>query len=376
MTDMNEATAHGVRELKALLSAALIIAQARERTREHELRQQEREMAERERQAWRGAHHDPAASPTGPDPNGLLTQPDPARQERELEAIRASATRTSNVTAEHDDEYAAAAASPTHSTQTPASQLDLAEKWANAHVDPDAGPRYRAELDNQVRAQGVDPAEILLPPREGQQSSGQYFTPTVIDPEQVRQDADIRAGELERDPDARRLARSKPFKRTAAKYRRPSTPTGPGRAVGQRRSSRARPTAPTPHRRSPPAWGPAANSPSPTGTRPAPRAGNAETAQSPLIAGPRRLGRLRHACTSPPPVHCISMQSGDPRRVPPEVGHHTPFDFPCATSTSESTTARTQGSSTGAPSRNAATSSDGLGRRSCPEPARPRDGPE
>ncbi len=205
MTDMNEATAHGVRELKALLSAALIIAQARERTREHELRQQERDMAERERQAWRGAHHDPAASPTGPDPNGLLTQPDPARQERELESIRASAARTSNVTAEREDEYAAAAASAAHSTQTPAAQLDLAEKWANAHVDPNAGPLYRAELDNQVRARGADPAEILLTPREGQQPSGQSFTPTVIDPEQVRQDADIRAGELERDPDARRL---------------------------------------------------------------------------------------------------------------------------------------------------------------------------
>jgi len=205
MTDMNEATAHGVRELKALLSAALIIAQARERKREQELRQQEREMAERERQARRGAHHDPAPSPPGPDPNGLLTQPDPARQERELEAIRASAARTSNVTAEREDEYAAAAASPAHSTQTPASQLDLAEKWANAHVDPDTGPLYRAEMDNQVRARGAEPAEILLTPREGQQPSGQSFTTTVIDPEQVRQDADIRAGELERDPDARRL---------------------------------------------------------------------------------------------------------------------------------------------------------------------------
>jgi len=250
-------------------------------------------MAERERQAWRGAHHDPAASPTGPDPNGLLTQPDPAHQERELEAIRASAARTSNVTAEREDEYAAAAASVVHSTQTPPSQLDLAEKWANAHVDPNAGPLYRAELDNQVRARGVDPAEILLPPREGQQSSGQYFTPTVIDPEQVRQDADIRAGELERDPDARRLEAEttreqalgevKPTKTTAPKYRRPSTPTVPGRAVGQRHSSRARPTAPTPHRRSPRAWGPAENSPSPTGTKPAPRAGNAEPEPPPRL---------------------------------------------------------------------------------------------
>jgi hypothetical protein len=207
MTDMNEATAHGVRELKALLSAALIIAQARERTREHELRQQEREMAERERQAWRGTHHDPTASPTGTDPNSLLTQPDPARQERELERwVRfANAARTSNGTAERDDEYAATAASAAQSTQTPAAQLDLAEKWANAHADPDTGPLYRAELDNQVRARGVDPAKILLPPPEGQQPSGQSFTPTIIDPEQVRQDADIRAGELERDPDTRRL---------------------------------------------------------------------------------------------------------------------------------------------------------------------------
>ncbi len=292
MTDMNEATAHGVRELKALLSAALIIAQARERTREHELRQQEREMVERERQARRGAQHDPAASPPGPDPNALLTQPDPARQERELERwVRfANAARTSNVTAEHDDEYAAAAASPAQSTQTPASQLDLAEKWANAHVSPDAGPLYRAELDNQVRARGVDPAEILLPPREGQQPSGQYFTPTVIDPEQVRQDADIRANAIPtpagwkpKPPGSKPSARSQPTRTMAPKYRRPNTPTGPGRAVGQRRSWRARHTAPILHRRSPHAWGPAVNSPSPTGTKPAPRAGNAEPEPPPRL---------------------------------------------------------------------------------------------
>jgi len=128
-------------------------------------------------------------------------------------------------------------------------------------------------------------------------------------------------------PASKPSARSKPAKTTAPKYRRPSTPTAPGKAVGQRRSSRARPTAPIPHRRSPPAWGPAENSPSPTGTRPAPRAGNAEPEPPPLITGPRRLGRLRHACSSPPPVHCIFMQSDDPGRVPPEVGHHTPFDF-------------------------------------------------
>ncbi len=205
MNDMHEATAAGIRELKALLSAALMIAQAHERKREHELRQQEREMAERERQARRGGQHDPATSPPGPDPNALLTQPDSARQERELDAIRTSAARTSNVTAERDDEYAGASAA--QSTPTPASQLALAEKWANAHVSPDAGPLYRAELDNQVRARGVDPAEILLPPREGQQPSGQYFDPTVIDPEQVRQDADILAGPLETTPEAREQER-------------------------------------------------------------------------------------------------------------------------------------------------------------------------
>jgi len=199
MNDMHEATAAGIRELKALLSAALMIAQARERQREHELHQQQREMAERERQARREGQHDPAASPPGPDPNALLTQPNPARQERELNAIR-----TSNVTAERGDEYAAASGARTPASQL---QLDLAEKWANAHASPDAGPLYRAELDDQVRALGVDPAEILLPPREGQQPSGQYFTPTVTDPEQVRQDADILAGPLETTPEAREQER-------------------------------------------------------------------------------------------------------------------------------------------------------------------------
>jgi len=53
MSDMHEATAAGIRELKALLSAALMIAQARERKREHELHQQERELVVREREVRR-----------------------------------------------------------------------------------------------------------------------------------------------------------------------------------------------------------------------------------------------------------------------------------------------------------------------------------
>ena len=48
MSDMHEATAAGIRELKALLSAALMIAQARERKRERDLREQERELVARE----------------------------------------------------------------------------------------------------------------------------------------------------------------------------------------------------------------------------------------------------------------------------------------------------------------------------------------
>ena len=53
MSDMHEATAAGIRELKALLSAALMIAQARERKRERDLREQERELVAREREVRR-----------------------------------------------------------------------------------------------------------------------------------------------------------------------------------------------------------------------------------------------------------------------------------------------------------------------------------
>jgi len=87
---------------------------------------------------------------------------------------------------------------------------DLAEHWANAQVSNRAA---RAQEDERVRALGVDPDEIRdastipLPPHTGQQPPGQSFTPPVIDPEQVRQDADILAGPLETTPAAREQER-------------------------------------------------------------------------------------------------------------------------------------------------------------------------
>jgi len=250
-------------------------------------------MAERERQAWRGAHHDPAASPTGPDPNGLLTQPDPAHQERELEAIRASAARTSNVTAEREDEYAAAAASVVHSTQTPPPSWTSPKNGPMPTSTPTPGPSTapswttkfgpgalipprsccpRGKDSNQVGSTSPPPSSTL-------NRSARTPTSGLVNSNAIPTPADWKP----KPPASKPSARSKPTKTTAPKYRRPSTPTVPGRAVGQRHSSRARPTAPTPHRRSPRAWGPAENSPSPTGTKPAPRAGNAEPEPPPRL---------------------------------------------------------------------------------------------
>jgi len=86
----------------------------------------------------------------------------------------------------------------------------LAEHWANAQVSNRAD---RAQEDERVRAAGVDPDEIRdastipLPPHTGQQPPGQSFIPPVIDPEQVRQDADILAGPMETTPEAREQER-------------------------------------------------------------------------------------------------------------------------------------------------------------------------
>jgi len=86
----------------------------------------------------------------------------------------------------------------------------LAEHWANAQVSNRAD---RAQEDERVRALGVDLDEIRdastipLPPHTGQQPPGQSVTPLGIDPEQVRQDADILAGPLETTPEAREQER-------------------------------------------------------------------------------------------------------------------------------------------------------------------------
>ncbi len=86
----------------------------------------------------------------------------------------------------------------------------LAEHWANAQV---SNRSARAQEDERVRALGVDPDDIRdastipLPPHTGQQPPEQSFTPPGIDPEQVRQDADILAGPMETTPEAREQER-------------------------------------------------------------------------------------------------------------------------------------------------------------------------
>jgi hypothetical protein len=185
MSDMHEATAHGIRELKALLSAALMIAQARERKHEREIRGQEREMVEREREAQRRQMGGPA--PTGVAPNELTVQ-----QARDLIASRDSVGR---------------------STPGAVDGVDLAEGWAKAQVSPEVSVTDRAWFDQQVRDRGVDPNEVRssadLGDRPGPgfgpgstEPRGQVF----VDPEKVRREADIGAGQFEQDPDDRLIA--------------------------------------------------------------------------------------------------------------------------------------------------------------------------
>jgi hypothetical protein len=182
MSDMHEATAHGIRELKALFSAALMIAQARERKREREVHTQEREMVEREREAQRRQRGGPA--PTGVDPNELAVQ-----HARDLTASRDSAGRSAEVAVDG---------------------VDLAEWWANAQVSPEASATDRAWFDQQARDRGVDPNEVRseagLGPRQDPGFGPGSTEPVVVDPEQVRRDADIGAGQFEQDPDDRRIA--------------------------------------------------------------------------------------------------------------------------------------------------------------------------
>jgi hypothetical protein len=182
MSDMHEATAHGVRELKALFSAALMIAQARERKREREVRAQERETVEREREAQRRQMGGPA--PTGVDPNELAVQ-----HARDLIASRASTGR---------------------STPVAVDGVDLAEGWAKAQVSPEVSAADRAWFDQQVRDRGVDPNEVRseagLGDRQGPSFGPGSTEPVFVDPEQVRREADIGAGQFEQDPDHRGIA--------------------------------------------------------------------------------------------------------------------------------------------------------------------------
>jgi len=251
MSDMHEATAAGIRELKALLSAALMIAQARERTREQDLREQERELVARERevrrrdsgerglhpqqdaqrhtgqdwwevspsnQAWRDTtegrevtRHSTEANQTAWDRTGLGGDVPPNIALTELRDL-AESGELLTLARDAQDRHQPTGQDPQHTPEFTKNGdiADLAEHWANAQVSNRAA---RAQEDERVRALGVDPDEIRdastipLPPHTGQQPPGQSFTPPVIDPEQVRQDADILAGPLETTPEAREQER-------------------------------------------------------------------------------------------------------------------------------------------------------------------------
>jgi len=295
MTDMNEATAHGVRELKALLSAALIIAQARERTREHELRQQEREMVERERQARRGAQHDPAASPRDPTP--MLCSRSRTQHARNgswsggsaLPTPPAPATSPRNTTTSTRPPPRA----PRNPRRPPPPSWTSPKSGPTPTSPPTPGPSTAPSWTTRFGPGALIPPRSCCPHGKDSSPVGSTSPPPSSTPSRsartptsglVNSNAiPTPAGWKPKPPGSKPSARSQPTRTMAPKYRRPNTPTGPGRAVGQRRSWRARHTAPILHRRSPHAWGPAVNSPSPTGTKPAPRAGNAEPEPPPRL---------------------------------------------------------------------------------------------
>jgi len=358
MSDMHEATAAGIRELKALLSAALMIAQARERTRERDLREQERELVARERevrrrdsgerglhpqqdaqrhtggqeagrkdipaaegtprpgpgygqdwwevppsnQAWRDTtegrevtRHSTEANQRAWDRTGLGGDVPPNIALTELRDL-AESGELLTLARDAQDRHQPTGQDPQHTPEFTKNGdiADLAEHWANALV---SNRSARAQEDERVRALGVDPDEIRdastipLPPHTGQQPPGQSVTPPVIDPEQVRQDADILAGPLETTPEAREQERDVTAEQAlgevaahqedAAAEQPPSTPTVPGRAAGLRRSSRAGCIPATPRVAFPVGWHPPGSSRSPTGTRRGPRAGTVDRFTSP-----------------------------------------------------------------------------------------------
>jgi len=277
MSDMHEATAAGIRELKALLSAALMIAQARERKREQDLREQDRELVARERevrrrdsgerglhpqqdtqrdtggqeagrkdipaaegtprpgpgygqdwwevppsnQAWRDTtegrevtRHSTEANQRAWDRTGLGGDVPPNIALTELRDL-AESGELLTLARDAQDRHQPTEQDPQHTPEFTkngdlADLAALADTWADAQVSARGA---RAQEDERVRALGVDPDEIReastipLPPHTGQQPPGQSVTPPVIDPEQVRQDADILAGPLETTPEAREQER-------------------------------------------------------------------------------------------------------------------------------------------------------------------------
>jgi len=246
MNDMHEATAAGIRELKALLSAALMIAQARERKREQDLREQDRELVAREREVRRrdsgerGLHpqqdvqrhtggqdagrkdilaaegrevtrHSAEANQTAWDRTGLGGDVPPNIALTELRDL-AESGELLTLARDAQDRHQPTGQDPQHTPEFTKNGdiAALVDTWANAQVSNRAA---RVQEDERVRALGVDPDEIRdastipLPPHTGQQPPGQSVTPPVIDPEQVRQDADILAGPMETTPEAREQER-------------------------------------------------------------------------------------------------------------------------------------------------------------------------
>lgn len=187
MSDMIEASGAASRELKALLSAALLIAQHRQERRNRELREELDRNQDRTREA-----------------------------ERRMSAEGALMGRGAEWGSASHERGGAPAVWDSHPGEG-LTGVDLAERWAAAQA-PDAAPEDRRSLDEQVRGQGVDPSEVRADaasrwdegaprtagdsavattpghgPETGQAGQG-------IDPNQVRHDAATFAG-AETNPD-------------------------------------------------------------------------------------------------------------------------------------------------------------------------------
>jgi hypothetical protein len=120
-----EAGRHTSQAFKALLSAALVVADAQRQRAVREMRRLESEARDREREANQRGQVDATLS-------RLATVKAPAGGE-----VPAGL------------EVLGAVADP----------VELAQRWAAAQ-QPDADPAQRVELDKQVRASGVDPDQV------------------------------------------------------------------------------------------------------------------------------------------------------------------------------------------------------------------------